>query len=271
MEIGNSKKISGKHLVELKNWFYRYVDSFIGDDKILVQNVELKKVHTSQVCKNIIEIGRSLNLNNNWLIIAEIIALFHDIGRFEQFKIYRTFLDSKSIDHGEFGVEVLKNNKVLNILEKPVRELIQKAIKYHNYAFLPNKENEECIFFTKLIRDADKLDIYRVVTKYYDEMEKGQRNKSIELDLPDTSDISEKVYSQIMEGSIVNINDIRNLNDFKILQMGWVFDINFPCTFHRIKLKKYLDLISRTIPKTDSVNKVLEIIYLYFEEKCVTC
>ena len=33
--------------------------------------------------------------------------MLHDIGRFEQIKRYGTFNDSKSVDHGEFGADLL--------------------------------------------------------------------------------------------------------------------------------------------------------------------
>ena len=39
-----------------------------------------------------------------------VIGLLHDIGRFEQEAQYHTFNDFKSMDHGDYGAEYLKNN-----------------------------------------------------------------------------------------------------------------------------------------------------------------
>ena len=36
-----------------------------------------------------------------------LIGLLHDIGRFEQVKVYDTFSDIDSIDHADYGVEIL--------------------------------------------------------------------------------------------------------------------------------------------------------------------
>ena len=249
----------------MKEWFYKYVSSFKNEDAELVKNIILKEEHTIQVCKNIRAIGKSLKLRPNDLHIANIIALFHDIGRFEQYKMYRTFSDAKSVNHAELGVEILQKHKVLDNLHKYTKNLILKAISYHNRASLPKNETEECVFFTKLIRDADKLDIFRVVTEYYAGLDIGIRNKSIELDLPNTPGVSEKVQTQLLNKSIVNIKDIQTFNDFKLLQMGWIFDINFLHTFHSIKSKNYLEKISKTLPETKVTNEIFEVIYAHFE------
>jgi hypothetical protein len=70
--------------------------------------------------------------------------------------------------------------------------LLLSVILYHNRAELPEDETEGCLFFAKLLRDADKLDIWRVVTDYYHN-KNGHQNSSIELDLPDIPEISDEV------------------------------------------------------------------------------
>ena len=46
--------------------------------------------------------------------LAAYCGLLHDIGRFEQLKRYNTFVDSKSIDHGLLGYEILKEDNYIN-------------------------------------------------------------------------------------------------------------------------------------------------------------
>ena len=48
-----------------------------------------------------------LNLSEEDILLAELIGLLHDIGRFEQIKNYHTFLDKESIDHAEYGNKIL--------------------------------------------------------------------------------------------------------------------------------------------------------------------
>lgn len=230
-------------LQKLRKWFAQYVLSFKGTDSALAENSVLKEQHTYKVCQAILDIGKSLCLNEGELRLAETIALFHDLGRFEQYRKYGTFMDSKSVNHAEFGIEILLANKTIDHLDADTKELIIKAIKYHNRPSVPASESKELLLYARLIRDADKLDIYRVVTQYYEEQKQGRHNKAIELELPDTAGISEEISMAVTKREVVKFGDVKNLNDFKLLQLAWVYDVNFPFTFRHIKNRKYLEAI----------------------------
>lgn len=98
-------------------------------------NYELKLEHTYRVKDNILELGRSLNLDKKSLMLCELIGLYHDLGRFKQYSEYGTFSDAITGSHGELSIQVLMEQDVLRSLEKSEREVILKAIKYHNYFF----------------------------------------------------------------------------------------------------------------------------------------
>jgi len=83
--------LSKKSVADLKKWFTSYVQTFKYKDLELQQNIDLKKDHTRRVCEEIINLGEQLGLNEDELRLAEIIALLHDIGRFEQYARYKTF------------------------------------------------------------------------------------------------------------------------------------------------------------------------------------
>jgi len=261
-------KISiGKNDVQhLKNWFSNYVKTFKHGDKNFQENIALKEKHTRKVCKEILNIGEQLGLNNDELLLSEVIALFHDIGRFEQYARYNTFVDGKSENHAELGVKILKENKVLNRLDDSMQNLILRTISYHNRAALPEDETDTCLFFSRLLRDADKLDIWRVVTDYYNRGN-GKRNGAIELGLPDTAGFSDEVYQDLMNKRIVDIKHLQNLNDFKLLQMGWVFDINFEPTFRYIQSRRYVEKIGEVLPKSDKIQKIIDVIQLYLHKR----
>ncbi len=131
------------------------------------KNLNIKISHTERVCTEILYLGRQLHFDANALRLAEIIALLHDIGRFEQYSIYKTFKDSESKDHALLGLDVIKNNKLLDDLDENPRSIIINAIKYHNRISIPPTEKDPHLLFEKLIRDADKLDIWKVVIDYY--------------------------------------------------------------------------------------------------------
>jgi putative nucleotidyltransferase with HDIG domain len=259
-------KINQKSVGDLKQWFCSYVRTFKYGDRNFQENIILKEKHTMHVCKEILKIGKQLGLNNDELCLAEVIALFHDIGRFEQYARYQTFVDRKSEDHAQLGLDVLQRYGVLDRFDDVIKNLILRVINYHNQASLPQAETETCLFFTKLLRDADKLDIWKVVTDYYHRKD-GRRNGALELDLPDTPGISDEVYQDLINRRIVNVNNIRNLNDFKLLQLGWVFDINFKPTLHSVKSRRYLDMIRDVLPKSKEIRNLYTVIQTHLDHR----
>jgi putative nucleotidyltransferase with HDIG domain len=255
-----------KLIKELEAWFNNYVQTFKSKNTDLLPNIILKEEHTKRVCNEILSIGEKIGLDEKKLCLAKIVALFHDIGRFEQYAKYHTFVDRDSVNHALLGVQVLKKNGVLKKLDKPLQSLIMRVILYHNRFALPKKETQECLFFSKLLRDSDKLDIWRVVTHYYSS-KNGKKNVAIELGLPDTPWISSDVYKDLIEKKIVHVSHLKNLNDFKLLQVGWVYDINFLQTFQAIQERGYLEMIRAALPKTEKISEIFEIIYAYINEK----
>ncbi|MBN2611887.1 MAG: HD domain-containing protein [Bacteroidales bacterium] len=251
--------IPEEKLTELKDWFVNYMHTFQYNNPEIQQNIDLKEEHTKRVCKGIIHIGKQLKLNKDELRLAEIIALFHDIGRFEQYARYRSFRDGKSENHADLGVKILEKFGVLESLNSTIKNIILRAIYYHNLPTLPQEETDPCLFFTKLIRDADKLDIWKVVTDYYHRKE-PKRNGAIELDLPDTPGFSDEVYHDLINQRIVRMKHIRNLNDFKLLQIGWIFDINFQPTLDCIKKRRYLKKIRDVLPESKEIDEICNVI-----------
>jgi putative nucleotidyltransferase with HDIG domain len=251
--------VGSERVKELKEWFADYVHTFQHSEPEKQQNIDMKRWHTLRVCTEISSLGTQLGLNDSELRLAEIIAMLHDIGRFEQYTRYHTFLDRKSENHAELGVAIIMRSGILDRCEDTIRDLIVRSVRYHNRASLPTDESETCLFFSRLLRDADKLDIWKVVTDYYSRKE-AQRNGAIELDLPDTPGFSDEVYDDLINKRIVNIEHIRNLNDFKLLQIGWVFDINFQPTLDRVRERRYLKMIGEALPPSERVHNIFSVI-----------
>ncbi len=250
--------INNEIVKDINYWFADYVQTFKHGDKELQQNIVLKEEHTKRVCKEIVNIGKQLGLNDDELRLAKIIAILHDVGRFVQYTRYKTFVDRQSEDHAELGIKILKKYGVLNRFDKSTKKLIIRTIRYHNRAALPQNETGLCLFYTKLLRDADKLDIWKVVTDYYSQ-KSGKRNTAIELDLPDTFGFSDEVYQDLINRRIVDIKHVKNLNDFKLLQIGWIFDINFEPTLHSIRSRHYLEMIRDVLPETDKIQEIFDV------------
>jgi hypothetical protein len=259
--------IDQKTVLRLKNWFSEYVGTFKTGDSDYQQNIILKEEHSMRVCSEILDVGKSLGLSEKALFFAEVTALFHDVGRFEQYKRYGTFLDLASENHAALGVRVLKELNVLEMIEPSARDMILRVVLYHNRAELPEDETEECLFFARLLRDADKLDIYRVVTDHYGNTH-GPKNRSIELDLPDVPEVSDEVCRALLVGEIARAASIKTLNDFKLLQMGWVYDLNFPRTYQLVRERGYIEMIRDVLPQTEVVLKIYSKIKNVLETNC---
>jgi len=248
-----------------QSWFNDYVSNFYskGQDQENDWAIQLKEEHSWKVREEIIGISQRLHVSENYILIAEVLGLFHDIGRFYQYQKYRTFRDDLSEDHAKIGTRILTSSHILKDLTEMEKNLIIKGIIYHNIHTLPADIDPRCLFFCKLLRDADKLDIWRVIINHY---YKGQDHISksvLELGLADTPGYSDKILNDLCSGQAPRSSAIRNLNDFKLLQIGWVYDINFHPTFQEIEKRKYLEEIASTLQETQEIKKVLRIVENY--------
>lgn len=250
-----------------RDWFSSYVSTFYTDDNDVMKNIKLKYDHTLRVCDEAAFIGKKLGLDENSMVIAEITALFHDVGRFEQYRRFRTFSDKKSVNHALFGVEILKDHKVLDFLEPSCEKLITDVVRHHNVATLSDDLDSVTMFFSRLVRDADKLDIWFILTEYYRMKKAGETNETIELDLPDTPGVSDTILDNLLKGEVVLYNNMKNLNDFKLFQAGWVNDLYFLPAFEKMYEMDYLGKIQNALPDTEEIRNVFRVVKARVKEK----
>ena len=137
--------------------------------KIEIDNPRIKpKVgHTFRVAEICKKIAINLQLTEEQIKLAQLIGILHDIGRFEQYKIYDKRTDSITLDnsikfnHGEAGREILKKDNYIRkyIESNKYDKIILTAVYEHNKYEISNGLSKEEELFCKIIRDADKLDI----------------------------------------------------------------------------------------------------------------
>lgn len=253
-------------LENLRKWFTDYVRDFYTKDSLHDQNIALKEQHTHRVCEEIVHLGKSLMLDSYLLQMAQIAALFHDLGRFEQYARYKTFADQHSENHAELGLKVLNDFGLLKDFGEEDRKIVLDAVAFHNKAEIPQDTKGNSLLIAKMLRDADKLDIWKVVTDYYTREDRKQ-NKSIELDLPDNETVSEKIFQDALAGRIISSADVKTLNDFKFLQMGWVFDLNFKHSLIQVKQRNYIKFICDSISDEVKAKEVFAAIAEYLNKK----
>ncbi len=256
-----------EQLRKFRAWFGDYATSFYGKDKYINANLKLKEAHSNRVCKEMSYLSGELGLSGNQKRIAEATALFHDVGRFEQFVKYRTYSDHRSVNHCLLGVDVLRRGKVLDEVDRYERELIEKAIEYHGLIELPGDLGGEELLFSRLIRDADKLDIFYVVLGYYKQYRDKPEKFVLELEYPDEPGYLDEVIERLLRGQRIEYSRLRTLNDVKLCQLGWVYDVNFTATLRRIKQRGFLEKVFDFLPETEDISRVREKILGYVDSR----
>jgi len=143
-----------------------------------------------------------------------------------------------------------------------------KAIKYHNGPKLPDPADEkpDRLLYSKLLRDADKLDVWLVVATYYAQRHK-HRNTALEFELPDTPGYSLCLVEDILNHQVSNYHALKTYNDLKLLQPGWIFDINFTRTFLFVQQRQIIEKIITILLDTEDIRKIQNHLNEYLEKK----
>lgn len=256
-----------KDLKFFRKFFRNYVKEFYSDPEIDNEtkiNIGLKEDHTYRVYRNITYLSKSLNLKEGEINLSKAIALFHDIGRFEQLRIYKTFSDRKSKNHSEIGLKVLDEKGILNQIEEREREILITAIKFHNVREVPDL-NEKDLFFCRLIRDADKIDIFKVWIDYFEH--KSSHDPSYGMDLYNSDEYSHNIVSDILADKISPIENVHTYNDIKLLLLTWIYDINFSPSLNLILKRRYIQKIFKILPENKEMEKLHKHINSYIKER----
>jgi hypothetical protein len=248
------------------NTVFDYMTSFNNPDQAVQYNFMLKREHINRVVGYSEVLTRDLELSDEMTKAAQLTAMLHDIGRFEQFGQFKTYNDSISFDHAQKAVDLIEENSWLAYLTDDVQQIIKKAILYHNKISIPKGESEPVLLLSKIIRDADKTDILDIAIREYSLPIKSQNN-FFSLELENKPTFSKKVTNAIIAGKIADKKDLKTVNDFKLMLMSYVFDINFKKTFITINKKQYLKQLFDTLPKSDEIFEVYRSTKIHVENQ----
>lgn len=237
-------------------WFSSFVKSHYSDDSFIMENILLKENHSYRVNKLAEQIALSINLCDPDIKLAGLIGLLHDTGRFPQFSQYRTFRDNLSINHAELGIMTLKRFSILDDIPDKEREIIHTAIFNHNALHIENGIPEKMLIHSRIIRDADKLDIIPIMLDYY-QKSGDDPNSSLELSFDDTPGYNLEIIECILNSRNVPNSIRKNYNDLKLTQLSWILDLNFPYSYEYVLKYSYIDNIYQFLPKDPVIDKVI--------------
>lgn len=260
-------KIRGRN-VEITSWFCKYSEKHYSGSVETDANIKLKLDHSLRVGIIASQVAESLKCSKSDVELAYLCGLLHDIGRFRQYSLYSSFVDTENTHHGKIGAEVLDTTHIPGITNTEELAIIREAIINHGLLEVNQGLSKRELFFCKIIRDADKIDIYKIVSEYY--LQTQSRNTVIELGLNLHGDISQQVLLDFMGKRVVKKSDMKSTDDFKILQLSWIFDINFDYTLKQIIKGGYIDSILESLADTSHKPMIKEVIYRRFQQNQTT-
>ncbi|NDV23511.1 HD domain-containing protein [Desulfovibrio sp. JC022] len=218
-------------------------------------DIQLKIDHSFDVFKNSQNICRTLSLPERLAGTAQIAALFHDTGRFPQYREYGTFKDSESCNHGVLGARTILKHKLLDKLPRKQRNTILGAIALHNRNKLPGFISEELRICTEIVRDSDKIDIIKVLIPHMTGVQSGNEVPLMGL-TEKPGEVTDAVLQAVKEGKQGAYHKMRCLNDFRLLLLSWAYDLNFEWSRKEMIKRGYVETLMTQLPDTDQIHQL---------------
>lgn len=248
-------------LEDIKQFFVQYATSFRKSDPVYNDHIKLKQHHTARVVKEISLLASLMGFNDEQIAFVEALAWLHDIGRFEQYDIYATFSDAESENHAEMALRVIDNNRMLDKFSDEQAHILRRAILNHNLKQIPRGETEMADFYSRLLRDADKLDIWRV------SLEINIFHKIKSETFPDSYAVPGKLLGYFIEQQTIPLQEVDSFYDSILFRLSWVFDLNFNCTLEQFKARDLLHKFLKKLPNSEDLDKIETSVMAYIGEK----
>ena len=215
--------------------------------------IELKYHHTNRVANLMVLIASKMNLADKDIMLAYLIGLFHDLGRFEQVNREHKFTNLH-FDHGAYSNKILFNDNLISKFEVPteLHLLIRKAVYFHNKKDIPSNLDEYEALFVKMIRDADKIDIIRVMSNSYQEFSVPPKNELMEKYLNDDT---------------LDLRLINNKSEKALLHLSFMKDLSFAESFEVLKETGNIESYLNNINVKEEYKELFDFLVSQIEEK----
>ncbi|HNX53798.1 MAG TPA: HD domain-containing protein [Pontiellaceae bacterium] len=219
---------------------------------------QLKLEHTLRVAADARSIAAGMNWPEEEICLAEAIGLFHDVARFPQFQQYRSFDDHKTVDHGDLGVQTLESENLLAGVTEESRALILHAVQHHNKKELPPGLTVHEERHLRLIRDADRLDIFFIC---WDSIRTGHIHDypEIIINMDFNGPPTPAVLEQFERGEKIDYRGMKSMADRFVMQLSWMHDMSYASTGRLVRERGILDKFISVLPvKTDQLMRCFE-------------
>ena len=233
--------------------FTEYVSNYDMDD----YHIKYKYNHSIRVEKICEALARLLNFNDEDTYIIKTIGLLHDIGRFEQLKLTGQYNDTE-FDHGAYGAMILFKEGLIEKInvDSKYYAIIEFAILNHNKYQISDTLDERKLMFAKLIRDADKIDIFDAYTYLH-----AYNITNID------DEVTNEVAIQFKKRESINRKIRKTKADLLLSVVSFVFDINYKESLKIIYEQQYLDELFNQIEDNDRFREYFELAKDYIRER----
>ncbi len=214
--------------------------------------IRLKEAHSLRVYAHVENIVGTEQMPDDIGRAALLAGLYHDCGRFPQFRQYRTFADAASVNHARIGLDVLKKKGFLTGEKQYVRALAHTAVLLHNRSTLPESLLPDARLVTDVVRDADKLDIICIMVSHFDQA--LPENDAVFLHVEDNPEAySPKLVQDVLAGRVISYRDLRYVNDFRLLLGTWTHELRFSVTREILRTSGHLEKVFAGLPDTPEI------------------
>lgn len=230
---------------ELIRRFREYAASFKGAGALCDENIDLKVDHTLRVAAEMTRLCAAEAIPARLAGLALYAAMLHDVSRFSQFRLSGSFNDAASFDHGDRSAEIAAAEGWVSGLDRHAAEAVLTAVCWHNKPEVPATLSPDAMTLTKLIRDADKLDIFNVVLTHLDHPED---NPAVTFSLDPRAGVTPEIAAAIAAGKQVAHRDMRSAADFVAAKLLWPFDLNFTWSKREFLRRDYIERLMKHLP-----------------------
>ena len=212
-------------------WLSAYISTFRNERGELHPLLELKRRHSLRVAENCRRITEELSWNGALLDRALCASMLHDTGRFPQYARWGTFYDGASADHGALGAEVLQESFPWPDPEGEDAAVILEAVGLHNRRTLPENIAPAALPVVRIVRDSDKMDVFRIVREHVQE---GRISELLPRIDP-AGGYSPAIVEEVGRTGRGSYQNVRSAKDFLLLQLSWIFDLNYVPAFRLLE------------------------------------
>lgn len=221
----------------VKNTFAEYTSGYNATDP----KIKLKIDHTYRVAELCELIARDLKLDEYEIDVAWLTGMLHDVGRFEQIKRYNTFNDAQSVDHANFGADLLFKEGLIDTYVDGFHDdkysvIVENAIRNHSAFRIDERLDEYTVMFCNILRDADKVDIFRVNVDTPAEDIYNVTTEELK-----NSQVSPEVMAAFDERHAVLRSCKKTVVDHVAGHIALTFELVYPISLQIAKERGYLD------------------------------